>query len=56
MNNIIMVRVNGIMPVANQREYREQLLNDIKEGLFIVDEGVEDVIVTSIDELEIKED
>ncbi len=56
MNNVIMVRVNGIMPGNIQREYREQLLNDIKEGLFIVDEGVKDVIVTSMGELGIKED
>ncbi len=56
MNNVIMVRVNGIMPGDIQREYREQLLKDIKEGLFIVDEGVKDVIVTSIEKLGVEED
>ena len=56
MNNVIMVRVNGIMNHEHQREYREQLLKDIKEGLFIVDDMVKDVVVTSIDDLGIDEE
>ena len=56
MNNVIMVRIKGNASMEIQREYREQLLKDIKEGLFVVDDGIGDVIVTSIDELGIKED
>lgn len=56
MNNVIMVRVNGLMPEDQEREYREQLLKDIKEGLFIVDDAVKDVIVTTISDLGIEED
>lgn len=56
MNNVIMIRVNGIMNHEFQREYREQLLKDIKEGLFIVDDTVKDVITIHMDNLGIEED
>ena len=56
MNNVIMVRVNGMMKYEHQRKYREQLLKDIKEGLFIVDDTVKDVIVTTMDDLGIDEE
>jgi len=56
MNNVIMVRVKGLMNFESQRKYRELLLKDIKEGLFIVDDSVGDVIVTTIDKLGIEEE
>lgn len=56
MNNVIMVRVKGLMKVEHQRKYREQLLKDIKEGLFIVDDSIGDVVVTTMDSLGIEED
>lgn len=56
MNNVIMVKVKGLMNFENQRKYRELLLKDIKEGLFIVDESVEDVIVTNLSNLGIEEE
>lgn len=56
MNNVIMVRVNGIMEAKYQREYRELLLKDIKEGLFIVDDTIKDVVVTTMDNLGIEEE
>lgn len=51
MNNIIMIRVNGFINSKEQREYRKELLNDIKEGLLIVDDRISDVTVTHIDDL-----
>lgn len=56
MDNIIMVRMNGIVNREDVREYRKELLEDIKEGLFIVDDSVKDVIVTSLDNLGIEEE
>lgn len=56
MDNIIMVRMNGIVDRISAREYRKELLEDIKEGLFIVDDSVKDVIVTRIDNLGIEEE
>ena len=50
-----MVRIDGIMKNEDQRQYREQLLKDIKEGLFIVDDRVKEVITTTLDELGIEE-
>lgn len=56
MNNVIMIRVNGIMTRQYYKDFREQMLKDIKEGLFIVDDSVKDVVVTTIDELGIEEE
>ena len=51
MSSIIMVKVNGIMDREVQREYRKELLNDIKEGLFIIDDKIADVTVSHINDL-----
>ena len=51
MGSIIMIRVNGLMDHEVQRQYRKELLNDIKEGLFIIDDKVEDVVVSNINDL-----
>ena len=51
MNSIIMVKINGIMDHEAQREYRKELLNDIKEGLFIIDDKIADVTVSHINDL-----
>ena len=56
MNNIIKIKVDGYMSLEDMRRYREQLLKDIKEGLLVVDDRVEEVVLTSIDNLGIKED
>jgi len=56
MNNVIMVRVKGLMDFESQRKYRELLLKDIKEGLFIVDDLVGDVVVTNLSNLGIEEE
>ena len=56
MNNVIMIRVNGIMTKEFYKAYREQTLKDIKEGLFIVDDSIKDVVVTTMDELGIEEE
>ena len=46
-----MIRVNGTMEHEQQREYRKELLGDIKEGLFIIDDRIADVTVTHINDL-----
>jgi hypothetical protein len=46
-----MIRVNGIMEHEEQRQYRKELLNDINEGLFIIDDRIADVTVTHINDL-----
>lgn len=51
MSSIIMVKFNGIMDHEAQREYRKELLNDIKEGLFIIDDKIADVTVSHINDL-----
>lgn len=51
MSNIIMIRVNGLLGYEEKREYRKELLNDIKEGLFIVDDRITDVTVTHMEDL-----
>lgn len=56
MNNIIMIRINGTMTNEFYKAYRPQILKDIKDGLFIVDDTVKDVVVTTIDNLGIEED
>jgi hypothetical protein len=56
MNNVIMIRVNGQMTKPFYDEFRSRMLKDIKEGLFIVDDTVKDVIVTTMDNLGIEEE
>ena len=46
-----MIRVNGFIKDEEQRKYRKELLNDIKEGLFIVYDRISDVTVTHINDL-----
>lgn len=56
MNNIIMVRINGVMTNEFYKNYRSQLVKDIKEGVFIVDDTIKDVVITTIDSLGIEEE
>jgi hypothetical protein len=56
MNNIIMIRVNGTMTKEFYDDFRQKMLKDIKEGLFIVDDTVKDVIVTRMEGLGIEEE
>ena len=56
MNNIIMIRVNGTMTKEFYDDFRQKMLKDIKEGLFIVDDTVKDVIVTRMEGLGKKEE
>lgn len=55
MNNVILIKVNGMLSSEYRKMMRNELMKEIKEGLFIVDDSVKDVIVTTIDELGIKE-
>lgn len=56
MNNVIMIRVNGTMTKQFYDDFRQKMLKDIKEGLFIVDDTVKDVIVTKMEGLGIEEE
>jgi len=56
MNNIIMIRVNGVITAEYKKQMRAELLKDIKEGLFIVDDTIKDVTLTRIDDLGIEEE
>jgi hypothetical protein len=56
MNNVIMIRVNGTMTKQFYDDFRQKMLKDIKEGLFIVDDTVKDVIVTRMEGLGIEEE
>lgn len=51
MNNVIMIRMEGIIPETKKKEIREQLIREIKEGLFIVDDAVKEVVVSHFDDL-----
>lgn len=51
MNNVIMIRMEGIIPETQKKEIREQLIREIKEGLFIVDDAVKEVVVSHFDDL-----
>lgn len=55
MNNIIMIRVNGTITAEYKKQMKEGLLKDIKDGLFIVDDTIKDVITINIDDLGIEE-
>ncbi len=48
---VIMVRLNGIIPMEMEEKYRKKLIEEMKEGLFVVDDSVKEVIVSNISEL-----
>ncbi len=56
MNNVIMIRVNGLMPLEIQEQYRKKLKDNIKEGLFIVDDTVKEVVTIQLTNLGIEEE
>lgn len=48
---VIMVRIIGFMPNDMKEKYRKKLIEEMKEGLFVVDDSVKEVIVSNISEL-----
>lgn len=48
---VIMVRLNGFIPMEMEEKYRKKLIEEMKEGLFVVDDSVKEVIVSNISEL-----
>jgi len=48
---VIMVRLNGFISNDMEEKYRKKLIEEMKEGLFVVDDSVKEVIVSNISEL-----
>lgn len=51
MQTVIMIRMSGLVPKDVQKAKREQLIEQMKEGLFIVDDTVQEVAVLNLNDL-----
>jgi hypothetical protein len=51
MQTVIMVRINGLISKIDKESYRQQLIKEMQEGLFIVDDSIKEVVVSNINNL-----
>lgn len=51
MQTVIMIRMPGLLPEDVQKAKRKQLIEQMKEGLFIVDDSVQEVVVSNFNDL-----